>query len=169
MSTTIDTLVEEYKSQKGVANLFGVLLYTDEHPNIKKVLRDDDYWLSFHKLTGDRFCVFSVKPKKGVYVEPRARTGASFGVMGMMVRIWDEPDDNLELLELFELEDTKKLPMLLLFTQLGEQYLKIELPLDDTTQDTAYSSIREQLEFSCNALKQIKDEYLKNWVYGFNG
>ncbi|GLP99971.1 hypothetical protein GCM10007891_18250 [Methylophaga thalassica] len=153
------TIVEEYKGKEGVAQLFGVLLYTDQHPNIKKVLRDEDYWLSFNELTGDRFCVFSVKPAKGKYEDSTSPRG---GFFGMMVRIWKEPAENKKLIELFELEDTKNIPMLLLFTEIKGEFLKIELRLDDSSQDTAYSSIKEQLEFSCNALSQIKEENLKN-------
>jgi len=37
------SLVEEQKSKNEVVQLFGVILYTDKHPNIKKVLRDEDY------------------------------------------------------------------------------------------------------------------------------
>jgi hypothetical protein len=152
------TLIEEYKGKEGVAQLFGVLLYTDQHPNIKKVLRDDDYWLSFNELTGDRFCVFSVKPAKGKYEFPTFPPGT----IGMMVQMWKEPAENKKLIELFEIEDTKNIPMLLLFTEIKGEFLKIELKLDNSSQDTAYSSIKEQLEFSCNALSLIKEENLKN-------
>ena len=152
------TLVEEYKGKEGVAQLFGVLLYTDEHPHLKKALRDDDYWKSLDEITGDRFCVFSVKPAKGKYELPSFPSGS----FGLMVEIWQEPAENKKLIELFELEDTKNIPMLLLFTEFDGKFLKIELKLDDTGKDSAYSSIREQLEFSCSALSKIKDENLKN-------
>lgn len=152
------TLVEEYKGKEGVAQLFGVLLYTDQHPNIKKVLRDDDYWLSFNELTGERFCVFSVKPAKGKYETPTFPKG----FIGMMVQIWKEPAENKKLIELFEIEDTKDIPMLLLFTEIKGEFLKIELKLDDSSRDAAYSSIKEQLEFSCNGLSRIKEENLNN-------
>ena len=32
------------KSRYGTANLFGIIAYTDANPNIKKVLRDTDFW-----------------------------------------------------------------------------------------------------------------------------
>ncbi|MGQ4878979.1 hypothetical protein ACOJCM_10470 [Billgrantia sp. LNSP4103-1] len=155
---SFNSLVEEYRSRDGVADFFGVILYTDEHPNIKKVLRDDDYWLSLHELTGDRFCVFSVRPRRGHYEWP------SFpkGTMGMMVKIWKEPAENKKLIEAFELKDTAKLPILLLFTQVDNKYLKIELKLDDSTQECAFTSLREQLRFSCDSLAQVREENLKN-------
>ena len=146
--------VEEYKSKEGVAHLFGVLLFTDEHPNIKKVLRDDDYWLSFHELTGDRFCVFSAKPEKGCYGFPSLPPG----ILGMMVPIWKEPSMNKNLLKVFDMENTKSLPMLLLFTQVNGEYLKIELSLDDKSIESSYTSIREQLESACQAIAKINKE-----------
>ena len=155
---SLSTIVENFRASDGVAHIFGVMLYTDEHPNIKKVLRDDDYWQSFHELTGDRFCVFSVKPKKGVYEMPSPPPG----MCAMMMPIWHEPSDNKKLLEVFELEDTKSLPMLILFTIHEGEYLKIELKLDDSSVESAYKSIKEQLEFSCNAINQIKVENLNN-------
>jgi|TARA_R110000851_G_scaffold307733_2_gene466410 hypothetical protein len=155
---SFSSLVEEYRSKDGVADLFGVILYTDEHPNIKKTLRDDDYWLSLHELTGNRFCVFSVKPKKGRYEWP------SFpkGVIGRMVQIWEEPAENKRLIDVFELKNTTKLPILLLFTGVDNKWLKIELELDDSTQENAFSSLRKQLQFSCDSLAQIQEENIKN-------
>lgn len=154
----LNTLIEEYRNVDGVADIFGVILYTDEHPNIKKVLRDEDYWLSFHELTGKRFCVFSVKPKMGKFQIPSVTKGA----IGFLVKIWNEPRDNEQLLDLFEIKSTEKLPLLLLFSEVDGQYYKIELNLDDSSVDTAYSSIQEQMKFVVEALSQVKEENLKN-------
>ncbi|MVF14932.1 hypothetical protein FT643_22620 [Ketobacter sp. MCCC 1A13808] len=155
---SFSSLVEEHRAKDGVADLFGVILFTDEHPNIKKVLRDDDYWLSLHELTGDRFCVFSVKPEKGSYEFP------SFpkGTIGMMVQIWKEPSKNRKLIETFELKDTSNLPLLLLFTEVGGKHLKIELKLNDSSQDNAFNSLRDQLQFSRDSLAKVKEENVKN-------
>ncbi|MDI5936358.1 hypothetical protein [Halomonas kalidii] len=66
------------------------------------------------------------------------------------------------MLDVFELEDTSKLPILLLFTEVEGECLKIELNLDDSTQESAYRSLKEQLEFSCYSLALIKEENIKN-------
>lgn len=150
------TLVQEYKSSNKVAHMFGVVLYTEEHPNIKKVLRDEDYWAAFNEITGHDFAVFSIRPVKGGHAFPKFPRGS----MGMMVPIWVEPRENLEILKIFELEDTKDLPMLLLFTEVRGSYLSIKLPIKDTSVDIAYETIRAQLEFSCNAISRVKRENL---------
>ncbi len=154
-----DTLVEEQISKDGVVNLFGVMLYTDEHPNIKKVLRDDDYWNSFHEITGDSFCVFAVKPSKGYYDEPPK---LPLGSTAFLTHIWREPSENKKLIEFFELRHTKIMPMLLLFTKVEGKYWKIELPLDDSNVESAHQSIREQLTNCCDAIDKISEENYKN-------
>lgn len=92
------------------SNYSDVILYTDKHPNIKKILRDDDYWLAPHEITGENFAVFSVRPEKGRYESSKS----SPGVMSMMFRIWKEPRENQKLIDLFEIENTSILPLLLL-------------------------------------------------------
>lgn len=156
--SVFETLVQEYKSNDSVAQLFGVVLYTDEHPNLKKVLRDDDYWLALNEVTGNDFAVFSIRPKKGGHSMPKSPMGS----MGMMVPIWVEPKENQEIIKIFELEDTRKLPLLLLFAEINGSYVSIQLPLKDSSVDVAYNSIREQLECSCRAISAVRRENYNN-------
>lgn len=152
------SLVEEQKSKREVVQLFGVILYTDKNPNIKKVLRDDDYWLALHELTGENFAVFSVRPEKGRYEFPKFPPG----VIGMMFKIWKEPRDNQKLLDLFEIESTEKLPLLILFTEVDGRYLSIQFMIDDTNEADAYNSTKEHLEFACSVISGIKKENYDN-------
>jgi len=152
------SLVEEQKSKSEVVQLFGVILYTDKHPNIKKVLRDDDYWLALHELTGENFAVFSVRPEKGRYELPKFPPG----VIGMMVKIWKEPIDNQKLLNLFEIESTEKLPLLLLFTEINGEHLSIQFKINDTSETEAYNTTKEHLEFACSVISGIKKENYGN-------
>lgn len=158
MKSVFESLTIEYGNKDLVATLFGVILYTDEHPNIKKVLRDDDYWMSFNEITGDRFCVFSIRPKKGNYTYPKS----SPGLMNMMVPIWREPSHNYALLELFDMEDTSDMPLLLLFTKVDDEYLTIELPLKDGSVTEAHNSITENLKAATKTLGRIHKANIKN-------
>jgi len=54
----LDTLVVQYRADQTLADIFGVILYTDTHANIKKVLRDEDYWRSFDEVSGRRLACF---------------------------------------------------------------------------------------------------------------
>lgn len=55
------------KSKRGTANLFGIIAYTDANPNIKKVLRDSDYWDSFNHLSNG-WIIYAIRPEYGQHV-----------------------------------------------------------------------------------------------------
>lgn len=152
------SLVEEHKSKSEVIQLFGVILYTDQNPNIKKMLRDDDYWLALHEITGENFAVFSVRPEKGRYDFPEFPPG----FIGMMVKIWKEPKDNQRLIELFEIKSTENLPLLLLFTEINGEYLTVQFKISDSSKVDAYNSTKDHLEFACNVISNIKKENYRN-------
>jgi len=148
------SLVEEQKAKSDVVQLFGVILYTDENPHIKKALRDDDYWLALDGVTGKNFAVFSVRPEKGRYEFPRFPPGFT----GMMVKLWKEPADNKKLIDFFGLESTERLPLLLLFTEVNGEYLSIQFRIDDSNEVNAYQSTRSHLEFACGVISKIRKE-----------
>ncbi|MCS0445087.1 hypothetical protein [Vibrio diabolicus] len=153
-----ETLVSDLERDSSIASIFGVLIYTDSHPNIKKTMRDQDYWEAFDEITGEKFVVLSVKPVLGKY----SYLPPPPGVLCQMVAIWKEPKDNLRLIEALEIGTTEKLPMLLIFTRVGEEVLKIEIDLKEDSPSSAYSSIRESLEFCSNVISGIAAENLKN-------
>lgn len=152
------SLVEEQKSKNEVIQLFGIILYTDKHPNIKKMLRDEDYWLALHEITGENFAVFSVRPEKGRYEFPKFPPG----FMGMMIKIWKEPKDNQSLIDLFEIKSTENLPLLLLFTEVDGRYLSVQLKISDSSEVDAYNSTKDHLDFACNVISNIKKESYGN-------
>src|SRR4051812_29773559 len=59
---TIVKLVARYRPDRGEANLFGIVLYDDEHPVIAKVLRDEDFRRAIDKVSGPRWVVFVADP-----------------------------------------------------------------------------------------------------------
>lgn len=109
----LNNLVEHYRKKDEIASIFGVILYTDVHANIKKVLMDNFYWTAFDKISGPHWIIFSIRPHQGKMVDPSPPPDT----MARMVPIWEEPSKNGELLEGFELESTKNLPILLVFTE----------------------------------------------------
>src|SRR3989337_2623534 len=96
---------EHLKHQEGLVNAFGVILYTEKHPNIKKVLADNDYWVALDKISGPKWAVFSIRARAGYYSLPTLPQGT----MGMMIPVWKEPCENELVLENFEIESTKEL------------------------------------------------------------
>jgi hypothetical protein len=152
-------LVQHYREQDDLVDIFGLLLYTEEHANIKKVIVDDDYWASFHELSGRKWVVFSVRPLKGEYGFPEFPPG----FYGMMCMIWKEPRENKELLEIFGLKDTKNLPLLVVFTHDAEgNILTNSIKLKDDSIDTAYNSIKESIKIVTDAVEGIDEKNRKN-------
>lgn len=155
-----ERIVTALERDKSIASIFGVILYTDSHPYIKKVMRDEDYWNAFNEITGEKFTVLSVKPKAGRLNTPSFPPGS----LGHMVPIWKEPRDNYKLVDAFELQDkdTSQLPLLLIFTRVKDDVLKIEISITEQSVDSAYNSIKDSLEFCSKVIAGILPENLNN-------
>jgi len=151
----LNDLVEQCRSKEELTDIFGIILYTDAHANINKVLSDHEYWSAFHEISGKNWVIFSIKTKKGYYGTPDLKPGQ----MGLMFPVWKEPNDNKPLLKEFELRDTEDLPQLLVFTHGAEgEILKQSLKIDDTSVETAYNSIKKVIEVVTNAVENISPE-----------
>lgn len=152
-------LTEHWKHKEGIANSFGVILYTDEHPHIKKVLADDDYWAALDKMSGPRWAVFSIRAKAGYYGLPNLRPGT----LGMMIPVWKEPRENEALLREFEIKSTKELPLLFVFAQgtYGE-ILRHSISLDDSSIEKAYDSLKIGIKVIAEAIQDVLPENLKS-------
>ena len=134
--TWLKKLVEQYRHKDEIAEIFGVIIYTDKHANIKKVLRDEDYWNSFDELSGPHWLIFSIRPVPGKYVYPSPPPGVR--VRARMVPVWKEPKENMKLLAEFELDYTSDDPQFLVFADGGEDgILKHSLRLKDYSIDNA--------------------------------
>lgn len=154
----INDLVEEYRNKENLVDVFGLILFTDEHANIIKVLSDEDYWKSFHEISGSNWAVFSIKPQKGHFGYPNFGPGQ----LGLMVPVWKEPAENKKLLREFALESTENLPLFLIFTHAVDEILQIKMKIDDSSIENAYSSIKGIITTISKAIKNISTENYKN-------
>lgn len=118
---------------------FGIILYNEENPNIIKLLRDDDYWNALDKASGEKFIIFAIKPKKGFTKIPQMQEG----IMGMLVPVWEEPSDNKEILDNFDLKSTKELPKFFIFTKVGDVLLKKSITIDETNVDISLDQLKK--------------------------
>lgn len=134
---------------------FGIILYNEENPNIIKLLRDDDYWRALDRASGEKFIVFSIKPKKGSMEFPQMPPG----VMGMMVPMWKEPNSNNKLLEQFKIKSTQNLPMFFVFTKVDEHLLMQSIKIDETNVDTALIQLKNIFQNINNLTEIIHSEY----------
>jgi hypothetical protein len=151
-------LVKHYRKSKDTVDIFGVILYTDEHPNVKKALNDEDYWKALDEISGKKWSIFSSSQKKGEMGYPDFPPNT----IGYMRLIWKEPKKNKVLLEEFELENTQALPLFIAFTESGNRILKTQIEINDNSKDEAYNSIKDIISDITHAVENINPEDIKN-------
>ncbi|MDR3439920.1 hypothetical protein, partial [Telmatospirillum sp.] len=78
MSNWVIKLAEHWKGRADIVNAFGLVLYTDSDPHIKKVIADDDYWAALDEISGPKaYPSGSAPPRHGrTYHEQRSCRGA---------------------------------------------------------------------------------------------
>jgi len=131
--------------------IFGVIVYTDVHANLKKLLRDEDYWRALDELSGPKWAVFSVRAHHGQWGLPTYPSGT----IGMMHMVWKEPVANRDLLETFALDDTKDLPGVVVFALDGDALYRAAVRIDDSTLEATYSSLKSVFVKVAEALNRI--------------
>ncbi len=157
-------LHEHYRSNNELVDIFGVILYTDAHAHVKKVLADHDYWNSLDEISGPHWAIFSIKPQQGQYGFPNFPRDT----IGFLVPVWKEPAANKPILEVFGIKSTEKLPLFVVFTQSNDEILKIELNIEDDTIEKAYNSLKKHIEVVTEAVHRIDSQYKKNAEGVFN-
>ena len=151
---TLSKIIKD-KSNSNAANIFGFIAYTNAHPNVIKILRDSDYWTCFDEISNG-WIIYSIRPEQGSTRLPEMPEG----VMGMMAPIWHEPNKNKEFLEFFDMESTQGLPLFIAFAIGQDQTIdKIAFKIDDSSQDTAYQSIKLIIDTITNTLDLIDPMY----------
>lgn len=142
-----------------VLHVFGLILFTDEHPHVVKVLSDDDYWKQFDTISGKSFAIFSAKPVSGSY---RHKSPAP-GQLGLMKKIWQEPSENKELLSIFQLATTKDLPVFVVFARLTDDTLaQCFIPLTDENLEAAHHRLKRVIDTVSAIAKEIDQSYKMN-------
>jgi hypothetical protein len=133
----------------------GLILYTDEHPHIKRVLRNDDYWKGLDEMSGRKWTVLAARAKEGKYECPAPPPGS----LAMMRMIWREPNENKRLLKSFNLESTESLPLFVLFTPLQSgRVVQSKVRLKDSTEQEAYDRLKRVISATTSAVERIAME-----------
>lgn len=159
MSNWAIQMAEHWKQREDIVHAFGLILYTDSHPHLKKVLGDNDYWAALNEISGPKWPVFSIKPQQGTYGFPNLPPGH----IGMMVQVWKEPRENKTLLSAFGLKSTEELPVLVVFCLGPEDSVWLHsISIKHDSVETAYSSLKGALDAATTAINDILPENSKN-------
>src|SRR3989442_2787330 len=98
-------LSRKHQPSTGMANLYGVVVFSDAHAYIAKVLDDSRFWAALNEVSGSQWLVFATRAEAGQYVLPSPPPGT----LAMLVPVWREPSANRELLEAVQLQSTEHL------------------------------------------------------------
>lgn len=161
-------LVARYRLAPDIHDVFGVILYTEEHPYVIKALRDQDFWNALDKKSGRRWVIFSVKPEQGNTVMrlPEALPG----LMQMIVPIpeWREPTENYKLLSVLGIESTEELPMLMVFAEAQGELLRCAFKIAGESKDAAYAVLQKSINVAARSIKDVAPENIKKTFEIFN-
>jgi hypothetical protein len=164
----VDDLIKEieaFEKEPNIIKVFGAIIYSNSHPHIKKILRDEDYWHALEDISGNLWAIFAVKAKEG---HKEIRGGGPPGSLSMMVSVWVEPNENKKLIEYLEIQSTES-PLFVIFTRLKTgKILKSTLDLDDSSVENAFNRLREIIQGLTFAVKSIDKENIENYEPVFN-
>jgi hypothetical protein len=157
--------IEAFEKEQSVVKVFGAIAYSDRHPHIKKVLRDEDYWSSLNEISGQRWAIFSARATEG---HMEIRGGGPPGTLSMMIQVWVEPSENKKLVEYLGIESTEK-PLFIIFTRLKTgEILKSDLRLDDSSVENAHKRLSEIIHDLSWAVEKIDGENIEDYESVFN-
>ena len=158
--------IENLEADPEIVKVFAVILYSDRHPYIKKVLRDEDYWKALDEISGSRWTIFSARAIEG---RREIRGAGPPGTLSTMLQVWVEPAENKELLLALGLSSTED-PTLVIFTRLQNgQILKSVIPLDDSSVESAYKRLIQVITQLTKAIENIQKENIEDYQSVFNG
>lgn len=157
--------IEGFEKNPSIVKIFGAIIYSDRHPYIKKVLKDEDYWRALDEISGQRWAIFSARAIEG---HTEIKGGGPPGSLSMMISVWVEPRENRKLIEYLQLDSTQK-PAFIIFTRLKTgEILKSILNLDDSSPENAYEKLRQIIDDLTSAVEKIENENIKDVETVFN-
>lgn len=146
---------EQILANNGPVKVFGLIVYTEGDAFLIKCLRDPDYWAALNAVSGEKWAIFSVRPRAGAYeLPPTPKSG-----LGYLVPIWKEPADNKKLLELLDIPSTKDLPLffVLYLDQQGELIVSA-IKIKGENPEATYSNLRAMIMELTEVIERVKEE-----------
>lgn len=147
--------------KEGDASVFGIVLYTAEHAQVRKVIEDKLYWEALDEASGPFWRVFAAVADRGRL--DWSGGGGSTGGAGYMVQVWTEPATNKEFLGFFGIESTQVLPVVAVYVPKSDGTLWfLTRPIDNRTAEAALQSTRTILTVVRDALAKVDLKNMTN-------
>lgn len=138
MIAELNTKLLEYYEK---VPLFGIILFTEEHPNVVQTLKNKDYYAALDLMSGSQIAIFVTMLFRGEYRYPQPPPG----VMAQMVPIWQEPCANKSVLSWFDIQNSLSLPLFVLFAVYQENLYYQKHPIRSGSAEEVYASLQEVL------------------------
>ena len=133
---TVEKMMTD-KVTYGTMNLFGIIVYTEEHPFVVRMLKNQEFWESLNSRTRG-WILYAVRPDN---------------------RHRHLTEDYL--LPQLGIKDSEDLPQLILLATSSNGEIKQQnYPIDDSDENAAYRSIEKILKIVRVAAKKINPEEL---------
>ncbi len=124
------------KCDRSKTRIFGFILYTEENPYVRKVLRDEDFWSALDRKSGPNWPIFSACP--------------------------NDPFDEYTQTELYNYFDInpKDVPCFVVFIWDDHNNIKrFSVKFDDDSVDAVYMSLQRIIDVITRTERFILDEY----------
>ena len=122
-------------------SLFGIILFTEVHAHVVKMLKDKEYYAALNEASGDQIAVFATMLFRGTLVYPSPPPG----MLAYMMPIWKEPSENKKVLSWFDVKDSTRLPLFVMFGVDGEELYYQKYPLKSESVQELFNSLQETL------------------------
>lgn len=159
------------------AMVFAFILYDFQNPQLAKVLKDTDYWLSLNDLSGKYMTVFSIhyKPivrhKAGRGKDSESDSDGIIFTYSTFVTDYHNPSESTNLLieKYFGKGVEVKYPSVLFFQTDSEKIIDYTIiELDEKEIEQSFLELKTYIEKAVEALKLITDENKGNIQEIFN-
>lgn len=148
----IKELTEKLFEYYNEYQLFGIILFTDSHPNVAKALKDELYFAALDEISGENILIFATmlfRPRL-IYPTPPA------GVFTRIEPIWEEPCANIEVLSWFNIDSRDRLPIFVVFGFDSNNLYYYTHPIQSESPGNVFDSLQQILNIITKQMKKNK-------------
>ena len=135
-------------------SLYSILMFTNAHPHVIKLLKDQEYYKALDEITGPEIALFYTCLIQGYYETPKLPPGR----LGFLVPIWKEPSANKKLLSLFDMSDSRELPCIITFLFESGKIHYTKSKIDNQSTQETFNSIDRILKKLGNACRSSNNK-----------
>lgn len=151
-------------SDMSTTRICGFIIYGREHANVRKVLKDKEYWDALDAISGSNWPVFAPLPldSKILQRDPACLHDGQDNGASFMLGTYVDTDKTERILELFGLQDSDQAPCFVLFAWNEKGELVSEAyKIPDTSENDVYNSLKEVIGAISKSESHIQTEYKK--------